>query len=188
MVHQGGLDRVFSAVADPTRREVLTRLGQGAASVGELAEPFGMSVTGMAKHVRVLEEAGLVVSEKVGRARMCRLGEERLEGAMAWISFYQRLWERRLDGLEAYFTLQRGTDECPPTPPSSCARPACCPPPRSRCSTPTPTPRSRRSGSRSSTRGPASGRSRSPGASAGRSQPSGGPTATACSGRPRRSS
>jgi DNA-binding transcriptional ArsR family regulator len=111
MVHQGGLDRVFSAVADPTRREVLTRLGQGAASVGELAEPFGMSVTGMAKHVRVLEEAGLVVSEKVGRARMCRLGEERLEGAMAWISFYQRLWERRLDGLEAYFTLLAGTDE-----------------------------------------------------------------------------
>jgi len=56
------------------------------------------------------EDAGLVRTEKVGRSRQCRLGEERLDDAMAWISFYQRLWERRLDGLEAYFTLQRGTD------------------------------------------------------------------------------
>ena len=104
------LDRVFSAVADSTRREVLVRLGRGPASIGELAGPFGMTVTGMAKHVRVLEDAGLVVSEKVGRARVCRLGEERLEDAMAWISLYQRLWERRLDGLEAYFTLLKGAD------------------------------------------------------------------------------
>jgi DNA-binding transcriptional ArsR family regulator len=106
----GDLDRLFSAVADPTRREVLARLGRGPATVGDLAEPFGMTITGMRKHVQVLEGAGLVVTRKLGRARECRLGDERLDGAMAWISFYQRLWERRLDGLEAYFTLRNGAD------------------------------------------------------------------------------
>jgi DNA-binding transcriptional ArsR family regulator len=106
----GDLDRLFSAVADPTRREVLARLGRGPATVGDLAEPFGMTITGMRKHVQVLEGAGLVVTRKLGRSRECRLGDERLDGAMAWISFYQRLWERRLDGLEAYFTLRNGAD------------------------------------------------------------------------------
>ena len=67
-----------------------------------------MTLTGIRKHVDVLEDAGLVTTEKVGRARQCRLGTERLDDAMAWISFYQRLWERRLDGLEAYFTLRNG--------------------------------------------------------------------------------
>ncbi|MGH1564592.1 ArsR/SmtB family transcription factor [Mumia sp. DW29H23] len=110
MVQQAHLDAAFSAVADPTRRQILVRLAEGPAAVSELAAPFGMSVTGMAKHVHVLEQAGLVVTEKVGRARQCRLGEERLEDAMAWISFYQRLWERRFDGLEAYFTLRGGTE------------------------------------------------------------------------------
>ena len=105
------LDRVFAALADGTRRDVLTRLGSGPATLGELAAPAGMTVTGMSKHVRVLEDTGLVVTEKVGRVRRCRLGEERLEDAMAWIGFYQRLWERRLDGLEAYLTLKRGTKE-----------------------------------------------------------------------------
>ncbi len=109
MVQPQQLDRVFSALADPTRRQVLQRLGSGPASLGELAAPAGMTVTGMTKHVRVLEQAGLVATEKVGRERRCRLGEERLEDAMAWIGFYQRLWERRLDGLEAWFTLGRGT-------------------------------------------------------------------------------
>ena len=111
MVQQERLDRVFAALADPTRRQVLTRLGTGPATIGELAAPAAMSLTGMTKHVRVLEGAGLVVTEKVGRARRCRLGEERLEDAMAWIGFYQRLWERRLDGLEAYLTLRRGTGD-----------------------------------------------------------------------------
>jgi len=108
MVHQLGLNRAFAALADPTRRDILTRLGEGSATVGELAEPAGMTVTGMAKHVRVLEEAGLVVTEKVGRTRRCQLGSDKLDDAMAWISFYQRLWERRLDGLDAYFILQKG--------------------------------------------------------------------------------
>lgn len=110
MVQHEALDRIYSALADATRRDVLARLGQGPATIGELAEPHGMTLTGMKKHVQVLEAAGLVTTEKVGRSRQCRLGEERLDDAMAWISFYQRLWERRLDGLDAYFTLQRGTD------------------------------------------------------------------------------
>jgi len=110
MVQHETLDRIYSALADATRRDILTRLGEGPATIGELAEPHGMSLTGMKKHVQVLEDAGLVSTEKVGRSRQCRLGEERLDDAMAWIAFYQRLWERRLDGLEAYFTLQKGLD------------------------------------------------------------------------------
>jgi DNA-binding transcriptional ArsR family regulator len=120
MVQQQRLDEVFAALSDATRRDVLTRLGDGPATIGQLAEPHGITLTGMTKHVRVLEDAGLVVTEKVGRARQCRLGTERLDDAMSWIAFYQRLWERRLDGLEAFFTLQRGTrdDDRPegPTP------------------------------------------------------------------------
>jgi DNA-binding transcriptional ArsR family regulator len=108
MVQQTELDRAFAALSDSTRRDILTRLGDGPASVSELAEPVGMTVTGMAKHIKVLEDAGLVTTEKVGRIRQCSLGAERLDDAMAWISFYQQLWERRLDGLEAFFTLQKG--------------------------------------------------------------------------------
>ncbi|MEV6034871.1 metalloregulator ArsR/SmtB family transcription factor [Nonomuraea sp. NPDC052116] len=110
MVQQEVLDRTFSALADGTRRQILIRLGQGPATIGELAEPFGMSLTGMKKHVHVLENAGLVTTEKVGRSRQCRLGAERLEDAMSWITFYQRLWERRLDGLDAYFTLKNAPE------------------------------------------------------------------------------
>ena len=111
MVHSDTLDRAFAALADATRRDVLTRLGDGPATVSELAEPAGITVTGMAKHVKVLEDAGLVSTEKVGRTRQCRLGTERLDEAMAWITFYQRLWERRLDGLDAYFTLLKGQND-----------------------------------------------------------------------------
>ncbi len=103
------LDRAFAALADSSRRAVLQKLGDGPLPVSELANAAGMTVTGMAKHIRVLEEAGLVTTEKVGRTRQCRLGGERLDDAMAWIGYYQRLWERRLDGLDAYFTLQKGT-------------------------------------------------------------------------------
>jgi DNA-binding transcriptional ArsR family regulator len=120
MVQQQHLDEVFAALSDATRRAVLVRLGEGPATIGQLAEPHGITLTGMKKHVQVLEHAGLVVTEKVGRARECRLGTERLDDAMAWISFYQRLWERRLDGLELFFTLQRGTrdDDDPKGPPT----------------------------------------------------------------------
>jgi DNA-binding transcriptional ArsR family regulator len=109
MVQHDALDRTFAALSDSTRREVLARLGDGPATVSELAQPAGITVTGMAKHVRVLEDAGLVSTTKVGRTRECRLGSERLDEAMAWIDLYQRLWARRLDGLDAFLTLQKGT-------------------------------------------------------------------------------
>ena len=111
MVQQEVLDRTFAALSDGTRRAVLEQLGKGPATVGQLAEPAAITVTGMAKHIQVLEAVGLVTTEKVGRERRCHLGTERLDEAMAWITFYQRLWERRLDGLEAYFTLKRGIDD-----------------------------------------------------------------------------
>jgi len=111
MVHQEALDRAFAALADETRRGILTRLGDGPASITALAEPAGMTLTGIRKHVDVFEVAGLVTTEKVGRVRRVQLGTERLDDAMAWISFYQRLWERRLDGLEVYFTLRNGAND-----------------------------------------------------------------------------
>ncbi len=111
MVQENVLDRTFSALADETRRDILARLGEGPATLSELAGPAEITVTGMAKHVKVLEDAGLVTTEKIGRARQCRLGTERLDDAMAWITFYQRLWERRLDGLEAFFTLRKGDSD-----------------------------------------------------------------------------
>ncbi len=89
----------MSAIADPTRRRILERLGEGSATLGELAEPFGISLTGMRKHVQVLEDAGLVASERVGRTRICTLGPERLDDVDAWIADYRRLLEKRLERL-----------------------------------------------------------------------------------------
>lgn len=106
--YQPTLDRTFSALSDPTRRDVLERLGRGPATVGELAEPYGMTLTGMKKHVRVLEEAGLVSTEKAGRARMCRLRPGQLDDATEWIERYRLGWERRLDRLEAYVQRRKG--------------------------------------------------------------------------------
>jgi DNA-binding transcriptional ArsR family regulator len=91
------LDRTFAALADPTRRAVLERLGRGSASITELAEPFGISLTGMKKHVRVLEDAELVTTAKVGRVRRCELGPRRLEDVQAWIDAYRRMLDERLD-------------------------------------------------------------------------------------------
>jgi DNA-binding transcriptional ArsR family regulator len=108
MVQYQILDRTFSALSDPTRRDILNRLGNGPASISELAKPFGMSLTGLKKHVQILEEADLVTTEKVGRTRQCRLGAEQLEEAMNWIEIYRKQWERRLDGLEAYFEQRKG--------------------------------------------------------------------------------
>ena len=105
------LDGTFSALSDPTRRTILERLGRGSATIGELAGPSGMTLTGLGKHVRVLEEAGLVTTEKVGRTRECRLGPGRLEDATRWIERYRHLWERRLDGLEGYLEKNKGGKE-----------------------------------------------------------------------------
>src|SRR4051794_34936061 len=97
MVQYQQVDRTFAALADPTRRGVLERLARGSASITELAEPFGISLTGMKKHVRVLEGAGLVTTEKVGRARRCSAGPRRLEDVREWTEIYRRMLDERLD-------------------------------------------------------------------------------------------
>ncbi len=106
--YKSTLDRTFSALSDPTRRAVLERLGRGPATIGELAEPSGMTLTGLKKHVRILEEAELVTTEKVGRARECRLGPGRLDDATSWIETHRRRWERRLDRLEDHIEKKWG--------------------------------------------------------------------------------
>ena len=90
MVQSTTVDRAFAALADPTRRAVLERLGVGRATITELAEPFGMSLTGMKKHVRLLEEAELVTTEKLGRARSCRLAPYAFEGISSWLQRLDR--------------------------------------------------------------------------------------------------
>jgi DNA-binding transcriptional ArsR family regulator len=97
MVQCSQIDRAFAALADPTRRGLLERLGRGSATITELAEPYGITLTGMKKHVRVLEEAELVSTEKVGRARRCSLGPRRLDDVQDWIEMYRRMLDERLD-------------------------------------------------------------------------------------------
>ncbi|MGD0191758.1 MAG: metalloregulator ArsR/SmtB family transcription factor [Rhizomicrobium sp.] len=93
-------DASFAALSDATRRGVLEQLGRADASITELADKFHMTLTGMKKHVGVLEQAGLVATEKIGRVRTCRLGSRRLEDEAAWIERYRRLWEARFDALD----------------------------------------------------------------------------------------
>ena len=102
------LDAVFAAVADPTRRGILERLGQREASITDLAEAFDMTLTGMKKHVRVLEDAGLVQTQKIGRVRTCSLGQRRLTAEAAWIAKYQQMVEDRLDSLGAFLERTKG--------------------------------------------------------------------------------
>jgi DNA-binding transcriptional ArsR family regulator len=106
-----GLDNSFRALSDRTRRGILERLGAHEASVSELAEQFGMTLTGMKKHIGVLEEAGLVSTEKVGRVRICRIGPRRLEDETAWIARYQDMLEARLDRLGAFLERTKGDQE-----------------------------------------------------------------------------
>src|SRR6187431_290807 len=94
------LDAAFAALSDATRRGVLEQLGREQASITDLADRFHMTLTGMRKHVGVLEQAGLVVTEKVGRVRTCRIGARRLEEATAWIETYQQLWDARFGELD----------------------------------------------------------------------------------------
>jgi DNA-binding transcriptional ArsR family regulator len=94
------LDTAFSALSDATRRGILERLGRGRASISDLADSFGMTLTGMKKHVRVLEEARMVTTEKVGRVRTCTLGPRRLEDEQAWIERYREMVEQRYDRLD----------------------------------------------------------------------------------------
>src|SRR5687768_13272491 len=94
------LDASFAALSDATRRGVLEQLGRADASITDLAEKFHMTLTGMKKHVGVLEQAGLVTTEKVGRVRTCKLGPRRLDDATAWIERYRQLWDARFDELD----------------------------------------------------------------------------------------
>lgn len=101
VVKQGAtLDATFHALADPTRRAIVERLTRGTASVGELAEPFDMSLPAVSKHLSVLEKAGLVVRSREGRVRHCELVEEPLRDAMRWIASYGSFWEGQMDSLE----------------------------------------------------------------------------------------
>ncbi len=101
-------DLAFDAIADRTRRGVLERLGSRDHSISELADAFGMTLTGMKKHVAILENAGLVTTEKVGRVRVCRLGPRRLDHETAWIARYQSMLEDRLDSLGAFLDRTKG--------------------------------------------------------------------------------
>lgn len=97
---QSRLDASFAALSDVTRRGVLERLGRSDASITDLAAKFQMTLTGMKKHVSVLERAGLVTTEKVGRVRTCKLGPARLADERAWLEAYGQLWEARFDALD----------------------------------------------------------------------------------------
>lgn len=94
------LDASFAVLSDSTRRGVLEQLGREEASITDLADRFHMTLTGMKKHVGVLEQSGLIVTEKVGRVRTCRIGARRLEDVAAWIERYQQLWDERFSELD----------------------------------------------------------------------------------------
>lgn len=113
---QPALDRVFHALSDPSRRAIVERLSGGSTSVSELAEPLPMSLPAVLQHIRVLEESGLVRSEKIGRVRTCSIDSAALRPAERWIEQRRAGWDRRLDRLGAYLAdqsedpLQRGED------------------------------------------------------------------------------
>jgi DNA-binding transcriptional ArsR family regulator len=94
------IDATFAALSDATRRGIVLHLGQADASISDLAERFGMTLTGMKKHVSVLEAAGFVATEKIGRVRKCRLGPMRLDEEAAWIERYRQLWDARFNALD----------------------------------------------------------------------------------------
>ena len=104
--YQSPLDAAFHALADPTRRAVVSRLTKGPAAVKELAKPFDMGLPSFMKHLRVLEKDGLISSEKVGRVRTCRVNTERLTAAESWLSEQRRLWQASTDRLADYVETQ----------------------------------------------------------------------------------
>jgi DNA-binding transcriptional ArsR family regulator len=116
MVHykSQSLDSAFAALSDATRRGVMLQLGMAEASISDLATRFDMTLTGMKKHVGVLEAAGFVITQKVGRVRKCRLGPRRMQEEAAWIEQYRRLWDARfnaLDGLLETITAGETSDD-----------------------------------------------------------------------------
>jgi DNA-binding transcriptional ArsR family regulator len=108
MVKGARLGATFGALSDPTRRAIVERLRRGDASVGELAEPFDMSLPAVSKHLTVLERAGLVERVKEGRTRRCRLVDEPMREALEWIVSYGRFWEGQLDSLERFIGKPKG--------------------------------------------------------------------------------
>lgn len=110
-MNQESLDHVFSALADPTRRAILARLALGEASVGELAEPFDISLPAISRHLKVLESADLIVREKDAQWRRCRLQPAPLKDAAEWISQYRKFWENQLDALADYLDQMKKQQE-----------------------------------------------------------------------------
>lgn len=106
--YQAKLDTGFAALSDATRRGILERLGRGDASISDLASRFEMTLTGMKKHVRVLEHAGLVSTRKVGRVRTCQIGPRQLEDETAWMTKYRQMLEARLDRLGQFLARTKG--------------------------------------------------------------------------------
>ncbi len=111
MVQYSPIDRTFAALADPTHRSILERLGRGGATITELAEPFGISLTGMKKHVRVLEDAELVTTEKVGRVRWCSAGPRNLDDVQEWTEMYRQMLEARLDRFGELLERSKGAPQ-----------------------------------------------------------------------------
>jgi DNA-binding transcriptional ArsR family regulator len=109
--HAEKLNQVFQALADPTRRAVLRRLSDGAASTLELADPFDMALPSFTQHLGMLEKSGLVKSKKNGRVRTYELAPKRLQAAEDWILDRRKLWERRLDQLDAYLLTMKESDD-----------------------------------------------------------------------------
>ncbi len=107
MVKYHTLDRTFAALADPSRRDILDRLARGPASISDLAAPLRMSLPGLMKHIRILEEARLVETRKQGRTRECRLGAADLDDVSSYVEQHKERWNRRLDRLESYITKKR---------------------------------------------------------------------------------
>jgi DNA-binding transcriptional ArsR family regulator len=101
------LDRVFGALADPTRRAIIARLARRPATVSEIAEPFPMSLNAVSKHLQVLERAGLVRRQVVGREHHCALNPAALRPAADWVEHYRRFWEERLDALEHFLVVRK---------------------------------------------------------------------------------
>lgn len=105
------LDRVFHALSDPTRRGILARLTRGPATVSELARPLPMALPSVVQHLRVLEDSGLIRSEKVGRVRTCHVAPAALTAAERWLAEQRAYWERRLDRLEAYLEILQSEEQ-----------------------------------------------------------------------------
>jgi DNA-binding transcriptional ArsR family regulator len=120
--YQVNLDATFGALSDPTRRSILTTLQRGHASVTELARPHDISMPAILKHLRVLEQAGLIEQKKTGRVRMCRLTVAPLQQASDWLSVYQVFWENQLDNL-GRFLDRTGQEKTQPQEKNACRKP-----------------------------------------------------------------